>query len=57
MCQRQLRRKRKSTGVVDKKNLEEIAQIDTVNLVIELTSRCLLNFSLYLYLFLCGTVL
>ena len=57
MCQRQLRWKRESTGVVDKKNLEEIAQIDTVSLVIELTLRCLLNFSLNLYLFLCGTVL
>ena len=57
MCQRQLRWKRKSTGVVDKKNLEEIAQIDTVSLVIELTLRCLFNFSLNLYLFFCGTVL
>ena len=57
MCQRQLRWKRKSTGVVDKKNLEEIAQIDIVSLVIELTSRCLLNFSLNLYLVLCRIVL
>ena len=56
MCQRQLRWEKKSTGVVDKKNLEEIAQIDAVSLVIELTLRCLLNFSLNLYLVLCGTV-
>ena len=41
---RQLRQKRRSTGVVNKEDLEEIDQTDTVSgVMIELMLCCLLN--------------